>query len=172
MSNPFPLSIDTPLVRAALDIATKAHEDQTRDDKQTPYITHPVAVANRAVYLHARALLSESYIAATRTRELITVLALFHDIAEEGDKYSEHEIVRPLREAKLIEEDEYQSLASDMARLNRVHSSSYLNHTLMAKERAATRFVKRADLWHNQLGDIPASRREKYLLALHILESI
>ena len=59
------------IIEKAMQLALEAHEGQTRKDSDTPYITHPVAVA----LLVARYGFSETVIAS----------ALVHDVLEDTD---------------------------------------------------------------------------------------
>ncbi len=157
------LTIDTPLTRAALEIATKAHEGQTRSDGQ-PYITHPIAVANRAVELYQH----EETEPIDNDWELLTVIGVLHDVLEDNPSYQLESIVAklislglPLGAALHVDQALYS--------LNKHNHDSYLALALAAKDRYLARYVKRADLWHN-LPTCKPNNRDKYLLAQYILE--
>lgn len=163
---PFPLTIDTPLTRMALAIATKAHEGQTRNDKKTPFITHPIAVANKAVELYR----NEGPIAMKRECELITIVGSNHDAPEDVAGFTNWTLLDQLKANNLIEYSEAILIDNALNRLNKHNYPDYCAFTLAAKEFWLSAIVKRADIWHNSQTITKGSLADKYKLALWVLE--
>ena len=125
----------------ALRIATKAHKDQYRWDKKTPYITHPIAVSTTVDAVEAK------------------VVALLHDVVEDTDisledlgTYFSHHIIMYVDALTKRAGEEY---------------VTYLNR--VAEHYVSTE-VKIADIRHNlSQGLKKGSMRDKYLLAIEYL---
>lgn len=125
-------------------IARKAHRGQKRKDGK-PYISHPEAVAN----------------AFNEGREIKhKIVAWLHDVIEDIK----------LEPSDLFDEGIPFDLVKSIINISRVKGEDYIDYLLrVQKDEIATR-VKIQDLKHN-LSDLkPGNMRDKYLLALYILE--
>ncbi len=162
--------IDTDLTRAALAIATEAHKGQMRKDKKTPYIEHPKAVAELAVDLFRR----RHHIVDTRVSELVYVIGVLHDVIEDCPHAfgAERDLIdEGLMKRAYLTPRERDVVVHSLTVLNKTQYHNYLKFTCAAKGDWLASFVKRADLRHN-LSDLkPGSLRDKYELALYILET-
>lgn len=140
------------IVKLALKIATEAHKGQFRDDGKTPYVTHPIAVAESLKRLWG-----------PRQPGLSTVLAiaLLHDVIEDSD----------ISITDLWERGIPESVTIPVRLLTRVNEN-YLTYILNIKYNYLAKVVKIEDIKHN-LSTLDPKRktlRDKYQLALHILE--
>lgn len=134
-------------VRLALEIATHAHEGQFRKDGVTPYITHPVAVAE-AIW-------------KTRNRTLFStlgVVALLHDVLEDTSVTPQYLLdqgvgVVNIEEIKLLTHNK---------------NVPYLDYILSVRRIPTTRWIKIADIRHN-LSTSTGTMKDKYELALYVL---
>lgn len=85
---------DSPIVKAAYDVAAYAHDGQGRNIKcgmnqQITYITHPVMVCKLLQQLEQS--LPEKYQMKMRlTGEISLAVALLHDVLEDNEKYKKH----------------------------------------------------------------------------------
>lgn len=131
----------------AARIATKAHEGQTRWDKTTPYITHPQAVA--------RALIEEGY-----WDEEYVAAAWLHDVIEDTD-VTENYLV-----AKGVNPWTVQAVMV----LTKTDDVNYLDYILAVGGNDIARIVKIADIRHNMSDLKNGSMKQKYELAIYILE--
>ena len=130
----------------AARIATEAHKGQTRWDKTIPYITHPAAVA--------RALIEAGY------SELYVSAAWLHDVIEDTDITAQD-----LRD-KGVDPDVIEAVKI----LSKTDDVSYLDYILAVSGNWLARVVKIHDLKHNMIDLKKGSMRQKYELALYILE--
>jgi len=138
----------TALTDLAADIATQAHKGQTRWDKKTPYISHPAAIA--------RALIQQGY------GEDYVVVAWLHDVLEDTHVTDEQLIAGGIPER----------LVDAVKAISKKDNQRYLDYILEVKDDEIARVVKIADITHN-LSDLrPGSMRQKYELAIYILEDI
>lgn len=166
----------TPLVQAALSLATEAHRGQTRWGGES-YIVHPIRVAKRAVELYDQKYSSVAYddpktrAICDRERELVAVVGLVHDAAEDNPAYTEESIALHLSDQGLLNAEEHAAVINALTRLNKHHYPDYLAFTLAAKGFWLSKPVKQADVSDNLADKAKGSMRDKYLLALHILES-
>lgn len=151
------------LIRYADAIAEKYHAGQFRNDKKTPYITHPRAVrelVEKSFNLFADIFPIEYLLEAQ-------IVALFHDISEEV-KIPEKELIEELEQYK-GEYFDKEIVFNALTILNKHNHEDYLDYILKIKRNPVARIVKLADLEHN-LSDLKAGNmRGKYLLAKHIL---
>lgn len=130
------------LINLAKEIATEAHKEQKRWDKITPYIIHPETVARNCI-----------------TPDCI-VAAWLHDVIEDTD------LTYDDLEAKGIP----RRITQIIAYLTKIRDESYAEYIFNIKTDPAATEVKIADLKHN-LSDLKkGSMRDKYELALRILE--
>jgi len=129
--------------KEALELAKKCHLGQYRKGSGLPYITHPMAVADRF------------------EDERYKIVAVLHDVIEDSDITAfdltwTHKISLEAIRAINV--------------LTRKEGQTYLEYVLLCKETLIAREVKIEDLKHNLSDHYPGDRREKYLLALYILE--
>lgn len=154
----------------ALAIATEAHAGQTREGG-APYIGHPIEVARIAVDLfNAETPDPEGLL--TRVHELIAVVSLAHDIEEDQPAYPLKAKLLRLVNVGLLTAQEESEVDAALDILNKHNARDYLHYILRVKDGGyLTRYPKRADLYHNSSDLKPGSRRDRYALALHILET-
>ena len=128
----------------ALELATKYHNGQFRKRSGLPYVTHPIAVADKFD--------DENY----------KIVAVLHDTLED----TELTIMDLAFKYKLG-----MNLVMAIQTLSHFVSDSYLDYILKCKHGGIAKAVKIEDIKHN-LSDHPAkSNVDKYLLALYILEN-
>ena len=124
----------TPLIELARDIAFEAHTGQTRRDRETPYIVHPMTVAGKL----QQAGEGEEVIAA----------ALVHDALEDSGFTLADLRARGLPESVL--------LAVDV--LAKRKGIGYMSYLTMVRANPIARKVKIADMLAN-LSDSPTPRQ-------------
>ena len=132
----------------ALDIATKAHGGQVRKFSGLPYVTHPIAVAESLHY------------------EDDKIIALLHDVVEDT-----HLTLLDLQNFGL---DEYRSTCVwYLTHLDDKTYTEYINHVNKSGDEGydSARRVKIADIKHNMSDLKDGCLKDKYELALHVLES-
>ena len=138
----------TALTDLAAKIATEAHQGQTRWDKKTPYISHPAAIA--------RALIKQGY------GEDYVIVAWLHDVIEDTNYTAEMLVAAGIPEY----------LVDSVKVISKKDNQKYLDYILDVQADEIARVVKIADITHN-LSDLrPGSMRQKYELAIHILEEM
>lgn len=137
----------TKLTDLAAQIATDAHKGQTRWDKRTPYISHPAAVARAMI----QDKWSEDYIA----------VAWLHDVIEDTSVTAEQLL------AAGIPADIVQSVET----ISKKDGQSYLEYILDVRQDNLAREVKIEDITHNMSDLKKGSMRQKYELAIYILEN-
>ena len=123
-------------------IAREAHKGQKRLDGKD-YITHPEAVANMFK--------NEDY----------KVVAWLHDVLEDSD----------LQPENLAERGIPRNLIQSIVYLTRLPKENYKNYILKVTEDEIATKVKIADLKHNISTLKEGSMKDKYLLALYILQN-
>lgn len=129
--------------KEALELAKKCHNGQYRKGSGLPYVTHPIAVADRF------------------EDERYKIVAVLHDVIEDTDMTTfELSFTHKLG----------MNLVVALEALTRKDNQTYLEYILLCKKTAIARDVKIEDLKHNLSDHYPGERREKYLLALYILE--
>ena len=125
----------------ALILATKYHKGQKRWGGE-PYITHPIAVAGKF------------------KSEDIKIVAILHDMIEDTE----------MTISRLYVLGYPQKIVYPISLLTHKKPQSYLNYILKIKTNIIARNVKIEDIKHN-LSDLKdGSMKDKYQLALHILE--
>ncbi len=161
------------LNEASLTVATNGHSGATRWDRRTPYITHPVAVARIAIELITTKFSWYNFTA--EEIQLVTACAHAHDLAEDVERYKNKE--------ELVARDIFQvagyshvtpletQLIIALTNLNKHRHANYLAFVLAARGNRISRIVKTADITHNLSDLTKGSMKDKYLLALHILQS-
>lgn len=134
---------NTPLIKRALELAERAHAGQFRRDGKTPYITHPLRVANR--------------LAAKGESEEVIAAGLLHDYLEENPKFWSQPADVP---ANVV----YAVIA-----LTKGEGEDYSSYLERVKENPIARKIKVADILDN-LGDDPSDYQiRKYAKALLFL---
>ncbi len=157
------------LYEKALEIATREHAGQTRKDGK-PYISHPLAVEEltrlRSSAWAAKFGLPEYCL--INLREVVSVIAILHDVLEDCDitfyqlreellTYACHETVSIVMAALVL--------------LTKKKGQSYFLFIQSIRCNAIATFVKLADIEH-KLSDLePGNLRDKYLFARHYLNS-
>ena len=127
----------------ALEIAKKYHHGQFRKNSGLPYVTHPMAVADRFE--------DENY----------KIVAVLHDTIEDteltiGDLSFTYKL--------------NMNLVISIQTLTHHEDDSYLDYILKCKNNSIAKAVKIEDIKHNLSATPSKSNVNKYLLALHILE--
>lgn len=128
----------------ALELATEKHGGQYRKNSGDEYIVHPIAVADNF---------------DDEDRKIVAVL---HDTIEDTDLTFYDLITKYGLNIKLCDA---------LAALTRKPGQEYISYILGVEGNTIARDVKIADLRHN-LSDLKnGSLRDKYLMALYILEN-
>lgn len=152
----------------ALEIATRAHEGQFRDDGVTPQITHPLKVAEIA-----RQYCSEQFPRLASEEgclEQIGAVAKLHDVVESSviteedlKNYGRDQLDTP---KDLASWDEVVEAVVLLTRNPDKTAQTYLKYLMGLKDNFLARIVKLADLEHNISTSNPGSNKhDKYLLA-------
>ena len=144
------------LLSRALELANKSHKGQTRWDKKTPYVTHPIAVVRM--------------IAEFGFPGEVQVVAALHDVVEDTS-------ITLIDLKRLGYPEEIVDAVDAMSRRNGEDGKEdYLAYILRVKENSIARVVKIFDITHN-LSDVKpkgkggGSMRDKYRVARHFLAS-
>ena len=138
----------------ALKMAEEAHKGQLRHDKITPYISHPIAVADTFKDLKEyNGILSED----------IRAIALLHDVVEDSN----------INLWDLICAGFSDKIISVVDILTKREGVAYLDYILRIKRNEIAKLVKLADIRHNlsTLDLKKKAQKDKYLLAIYILEN-
>lgn len=138
------------LYQKAVEIATKAHEGQTRWDPKVPYITHPLAVADNFELNEAEG--SQK------------IVAILHDVIEDSSVTSEDLL-------KIFPSHIVEALVA----LTHLPDESYADYICRIQNSGCLAVtVKMADLNDNLRGLTEKKhrqRKDKYELALKLLET-
>lgn len=129
------------MLKLAEEIAREAHRGQKRSDGK-PYITHPEAVAKKVEL------------------DSCKIVAWLHDVIEDSEFETKDLIIKGLPI----------NLVHAVQAITRYSWDTYLSYILKVKGNNIARVVKIADLKHNQIGLKNGSMKDKYALALYILE--
>lgn len=132
----------------AKEIATRAHEGQTRWDKKTPYISHPAAVAA----------------ACEKHGHICVAIAWLHDVIEDTS----------VSRLDLLDAGIPFDVAEAVLAMTKRDGDDYLSYLLRVKQNGLAVVVKMEDIKHN-MSCFPEHQRrgakyQKYQLALYILE--
>ena len=119
-------------VELASKIAEEAHKGQFRHDGNTPYITHPLAVAK-----NFELPLNDLY--SKKDRECYISAALLHDVIEDSDFTKQDLLDRGV--------DPY--IANLVEVLTHKWSETYLNYILRVRVNYTACKIKIADIKHN-----------------------
>jgi (p)ppGpp synthase/HD superfamily hydrolase len=129
--------------KLALEIARLGHQGQFRRDGVTPYINHPIAVAEKV------------------NGELLKAVALLHDILEDTDFTAE----------SLIRRGVHPVVVEAVKVLTKHKGDFYETYLENVKNNDLARTVKIADMLHN-LSDNPTTKQiRKYAQGLLYLTS-
>lgn len=129
--------------KIALKIATELHEGQIRKVSGLPYIVHPIAVADKF------------------DDEDLKVCAVLHDVIEDTSM-----TIRTLMQFYDLSNKQAKILNS----LTKKKSIAYNEYIMDFEYDFNARMIKIEDIKHN-LSDLEnGHQRDKYLLALHVLE--
>ena len=148
----------------ALELAQKAHNGQFRKYSGLPYINHSLAVASIATATFRGECDDYAYSLNSGIlddADAIFVVALLHDTLED----SAYVTFEKLDSEFGLEIARYVQL------LTKVENENYLDAILRAKSTDISKRVKIADLTHNISDLPPGTQRDKYRMALHILQS-
>ena len=139
----------------ALELATRKHEGQFRKHTGEPYISHPIAVADKFV---DDTLAEDGIIHIDEDCRLVAIL---HDTIEDTDL-----TVHALRYEYGLDEHLIESLIA----ITRKESETYLDFILRCKGNKNARGVKIEDILHNLTNLEKGNMRDKYAMALYILD--
>jgi (p)ppGpp synthase/HD superfamily hydrolase len=145
----------------ALEFAQKAHKGQTHKYSGESYLHHPIVVASIAAETFRGECNDDAYSGILDDADTIFVVALLHDTIEDCADVT----------FKKIEDEFGTEIANHVQALTKVEGENYLDGILRAKRSDITRAVKIADLTHNISDLPPGTQRDKYQMALHILQS-
>lgn len=137
--------------KQALKLATEKHKGQLRKNSGKPYITHLIAVADKF------------------TDEKHKIVAILHDIVEDTNMSIFH-----LADIFHTNDDLLfnSTIISSINQLTKKKEESYLNYISRVKKNKLAKEIKIEDLKHN-LSDInKGNLKEKYIMALYILEEM
>lgn len=158
-------------------IKDKAREDfknNFRWDGVTPYFAHLEAVREASL----EALRNHPYFTKNKTTELIMqIVALSHDFSEGDIPKYENDEEKLIADFKVLDTEneltdgDWKLITAILKGLNKNYYKSYLDYILQAKENFYSLKVKIADINHNLI-NLKGKKRDKYLLARHILESL
>jgi (p)ppGpp synthase/HD superfamily hydrolase len=127
----------------ALELAKLYHYGQFRRKSGLPYVTHPIAVANKF------------------KDETHRIVAILHDVLEDTT-LTMYELIRNYRPSDEI--------IDALEAITKEPDEIYINFILRIKKNKIATQVKIEDLRHN-LSDLGnGNLREKYLMALYILD--
>lgn len=154
--------METALTKRALEFATEKHSGQTRKNSGAPYISHPIAVANIAVSDIARL----QAISCKLDLEIIAIVALLHDVLEDTDAtdLSIRELFKDQSSGFI------RKILDALDALTKRKDETYLESIKRVMDNRIARIVKKADLTHNMSDLKPGAQKDKYRLALFILE--
>ena len=127
----------------ALKLATEMHDGQKRKITGENYIIHPLAVANKFI--------DEDY----------KIVSILHDTIEKTSLTFDDLKILNLS-SKLIN-------CVDL--LSRYPNELYLNYILKLKENKMARLIKIEDLTHNLINPLSLCQKDKYIMALYILNN-
>ena len=130
-------------IKIARDIAIEAHRGQKRKYTGEDYIEHPRRVASKF------------------STEDSQVIAWLHDVLEDSD-WTARDILRKGIRPHLIEIVEC---------LTRQEGENYFHFIMRIKDIRPARIIKIADIRDNLTNIKEGSMKDKYRLALHILET-
>jgi (p)ppGpp synthase/HD superfamily hydrolase len=135
------------IVTLALEIATAAHAGQKREfgrDKGKPYIVHPMRVADAVHFAGPE----------------IEAAALLHDVIEDT----------PLGYEDLVAKGIPKEVADMVLRLSKDPKEEYVDYILRCSGSLSTATIKFADIEDNLVTLHTGSMRDKYLMAMHMLD--
>ena len=132
-------------LQEALSLAYEAHDGQVRKYSGYPYIIHPISVASKF------------------EREDYKILALLHDIIEDTDVTMD-ELIN-IHELPM-------HLVEPLTLLTHKDNLSYLEYILKIKSHVVATLIKIEDLKHNLYDLKDGCLKDKYLMALYILEEV
>lgn len=161
------------ILQRAIEFATECHEGQTRKDKKTPYITHPIAVMEIIENKYSD---NSLYRLAANPEGIFAmkILGLFHDIAEDVKRYKdkEAEIIHDFNRTIDLRLNSWviEALITNLKALNKNRHKNYLEFILAIKNTGLfAKETKLADLQHNMSDLQEGSLKDKYRLAEYIL---
>lgn len=115
-------------VKRAREIATSAHQGQTRWDGKTPYLTHPEAVASAFDEL------------ASPHKEMYQTVSLLHDVVEDNKDWTIE---------RLTAEGFSETVVFNVDLLTHREGESYLDYILRLKRSVIATEIKKVDIQHN-----------------------
>jgi (p)ppGpp synthase/HD superfamily hydrolase len=156
----------TELVKQLDLVAEEYHKGQRRKTG-AEYITHPRAVREIAIELFNKYGLNKQVGAYDRLLEDLEILALFHDVLEDCGILPA-QLIHKFNQYMELRRAEY--LVEKLSILNKRMYTSYFNYIMGVKFDTLTNLTKQADLKHNMSDLEQCSLKDKYALALFVLE--
>ena len=144
------MTMMTMMVDKMLEIATRAHDGQTRkmgEDKGKPYIIHPMRVANKF---------------CKETYPMLHAVALGHDILEDT----------PVTAEDLLKEGIPEGVVELIKILTHHKDEKYVDYIKRVLTDPDARAVKREDLRDNLQSLDKGSLKDKYELSLFIIDNV
>ncbi len=134
------------LIDKVYAIAVKAHEGQYRRDRKTPYIEHPLVVADKF------------------SSPILQSIALLHDVIEDTE----------ITKEDLLKQEIPTIVVDAVEILTKKEGEKYLDYILRIKGNQSylnqiAILVKIEDIKHNY-STVQKNKQERYELALHILK--
>lgn len=140
----------------ALELATKKHEGQYRRYTGEPYISHPIAVASNFMYQHDMFTDEHDRIDTNRA-----IVAILHDTIEDTDL-----TIVSLK----TDYNPNDYIVDALVAITRNDGEPYLEYILRCKRNEIAKDVKIEDIHHNLSTLEKGNMRDKYIMALYILD--
>ena len=150
------------MFETAYELTKEVHKNQTRWDKKTPYIVHIDAVIDNVKKNNPN---------HDRLDILMTVAAL-HDAHEDHRHVTFEHIMDVLLESGADPDHVFEVMVAldAITEKETKDEESYLDYILRIKKSPIATLVKIADIQHNMSDLKKGSMKEKYLLAIYILQ--
>lgn len=148
----------------ALSLATEAHCGQFRRDGVTPYIEHPLAVAD---YVASKF----SYLVSAYPLDVFQAVAILHDVVEDTS-VTLADIGKRLRSEFPNEHHHVNVIVDSVEAITKRKGESQMSYLTRVKQDAVARVVKLADMAHNMSDLDPVKDRkqlDKYEMSTYIL---
>lgn len=171
-------------------LAREGHAGQTRNDKKTPYIEHPLAVraaTQLAIYEYfeskdlagfvinsEEAFIEKAFLESKLTRlefkNIIQSVSLLHDVTEENPSFHQAYLYnRFMDEGFDYEKDKVGDILFALLKITKNAGESYYDYLIGAKEHFASRVAKVFDIRHN-LSQSPSPKKvDLYKLGIYFL---
>ena len=161
------------LVTTAREIATEAHQGQTRWDG-TPYVSHPFAVEEMFAInnLRYQSWRFDTFLGGPDKLALQRAVALLHDTAEDNPNNPKYALTETNLQVLFNNEltpHQLQFLHLTLTLLTKLKTEDYAMYIKRISADTNATIVKLAELIHNLSTLKPGSRKDKYQLAFLFL---